>query len=174
MAVYSSAHNAFDIGWFFSEEYNRVRPNDYVIARIFISEDEWVFKAREMFYGPERFEMSVWHLIMDNIDEKVEFNQINLQFPGSLSKSERHRLHLCSKKGKVQCNSENYPIVGGNGETERRITMSISKLYINELFEKNKVDYDVIKERMDPLKKELMEYCYHPTRIDLASLCLED
>ena len=28
------------------------------------------------------------------------------------------------------------------------------------------LDYQFIKERMDPLKKELMEYCYHPSRIN--------
>lgn len=36
------------------------------------------------------------------------------------------------------------------------------------LLENPFIDYQAIKERMDPLKKELMEYCYHPSRINLG------
>ena len=29
------------------------------------------------------------------------------------------------------------------------------------------IDYQAIKYQLDPLKKELMEYCYHPSRVNL-------
>lgn len=174
MAVYTKISADFDATWSFFYHDNDLRSvynrGDFIICHIYISEDEWVFKSREMLKGAERFEMALFNLLSDKIDFKTEFHELNLHFPKTLSKSDRHKLHCCSCYGKITSYSRDYNIDG----PDRRITTSVSKKYIDDLFEKNKVDYTVIKERMDPLKKELMEYCYHPSRINLKDLYVDD